>query len=546
MGIALQLDRATREQIVREVLVNPQPKGDKVGAHCPFHQEKTPGGAFFYDLEKDVGSCLSCGNHDDLLAIWNMHHGRQPDDSDGYREFVQTYFRENAPTAKAKKAAKTMGPPPAWQPRPYDLPPERWSQKAGEWVEECCAALLRNDARLEQLYAWGILPETVAALKIGWHEGEKGGSTYRKFTHWGLPYCENEKGNERCVRLPRGFVFPGYRGSGDGRRVISMHVRPDCPEFENDPKYIRITGSGNHLYIFGEPHWKIWVTVETVRDAELLWQELAPLEVGAMAIGGASIRPDAEAHKILAGADLLLNAMDNDNAGKSNSWHFEPWNHGKFAWQTQYPNAVRWLVPSAIGKDVGDLPAAGVSVWDWFSAGLPDHILRRLEIRRDALARDGEAEGGADAGAEAAGEVAEAGAADGGAAGLAQGVAQGDEAVNQTERPVNQSGNAVTQKAQAAPVPPKRWESPRPARGVRYLPLPDAARIGDSAYEDYAQRLAENGSALLLEVQAGRIRKAVWPTNAPRVKGIEEGFNIMLRNDSEVTARIEQALKEAA
>ena len=47
-------------------------------------------------------------------------------------------------------------------------------------------------------------------------------------------------------------------------------------------------------------------------------------------------------------------------------------------------------------------------------------------------------------------------------------------------------------------------------------------------------------------MQAGKIRKAVWPLNAPKVRGIEEGFNIMLRNDSEVTARIEKALKEAA
>ncbi|WBF66648.1 hypothetical protein LN040_13045 [Desulfovibrio subterraneus] len=68
----------------------------------------------------------------------------------------------------------------------------------------------------------------------------------------------------------------------------------------------------------------------------------------------------------------------------------------------------------------------------------------------------------------------------------------------------------------------------------------------DPAYEDYSQRLAESGSALLLEVQAGKIRKAAWPLNPPKVRGIEEGFNIMLRNDSEMTARIKKALKEAA
>jgi hypothetical protein len=537
MGIAASLSRIEREQIARSVLegVEPQLRNGKIAAHCPFHKETTPGGAFFYDPEADVGRCFGCPEWGDLLAICNVRAGRQANDSEGYREFIELYMKGNAPTAKARAAAKKMGPPPAWLPRAYDLPPERWSQKCGEWVEACCAALLRNDARLEELFAWGILPETVAAMKIGWHEGENGGSGYRKFSHWGLPAALNEKGNERCVRLPRGFVFPGYRGGGDARRVISVHVRPDAKEFEKDSKYIRLTGSGNHYYVFGSPRWTAWVIVETVRDAMLLAQELGPLQVGAMAVAGATIAPDTTAHKILSGADIIVNAMDNDPSGRKASWHFEPWNTGKFSWQTQYPNAVRWLVPSAIGKDVGDLPAAGVTVWDWFSAGLPDHILRRLEIRRDALARDGGAVGEAEAGADA-------GAENGGAADQAQGVNQGGEAVNQTAEPVNQSGDGVAQKAQAA----KKWEAPRAARGVKYLPMPEAARVGDPAYEDYSQRLAESGSALLLEVQAGKIRKAVWPLNAPKVRGIEEGFNIMLRNDSEVTARIEKALKEAA
>ncbi|WP_430735534.1 hypothetical protein [Halodesulfovibrio aestuarii] len=407
MGVAMQLHFADRERIARSILVDDKPlQNGKIPANCPFHAEGTPGGAFFYDPAKDIGRCYSCGDWSDLVGIFNAVNGRACDDGDGYREFVSTYLDDSTHFQPKERKALVSTPQPTWEPKAHEMPPERWSRKAQEFVDTCVEALQRNQEQLDRLAGWGITPAVAKAAGIGWFSAsdENGDVAYRTFSHWGLPLQLNANGNERCIRLPKGFVFCGYRSDGKQYRIARMHIRCENAGADNLPRYLQVTGASSQYYIFGKYDAKIWVIVETVRDAILLWQELGHFGVSVMAIGGASNRPDDEAHKLLRNAQLIVNAMDADTAGRKNSWKFDPDAHGQFAWQVEYPHSIRWPVPLAVGKDVGDLPRSGLSVWDWFSAGLPDNVLKHVESLRNKKMREVAVEGAAaqTAGKEAA------------------------------------------------------------------------------------------------------------------------------------------------
>ncbi|WMW64416.1 hypothetical protein [Nitratidesulfovibrio liaohensis] len=150
-------------------------------------------------------------------------------------------------------------------------------------------------------------------------------------------------------------------------------------EPEDDRRYLALKGGEEMYGIWGKPEQcRMWIIVETERDAMFCWQELRRFGIGAMSPGSASKAPDSYAHAILARADVIINALDNDQAGAKKSWSYIP-DDPRFCWDTAYPHAVRWLVPSCIGKDVGDLPRAGVKVWDWLRRGLPVHVLRACE-----------------------------------------------------------------------------------------------------------------------------------------------------------------------
>lgn len=415
MGVAMQLHISDRERIARSILENDKPlkDGKYIFANCPFHEETTKGGAFSYNVENDTSHCFGCPESTDLVGIFNASHGRAYDDGEGFKEFVSTYLDDSVrfePKERKKLAAIEQ---PSWQPPVHEMPSVRWSAKAQEFMDDCVAALQRNPEQLARLAEWGITPEIAAVAPIGYFSaaGERDEVAYRKYTHWGLPMQRNANGNEKCLYFPKGFVFCGYRSDGKGDRISRMHIRCDnvgamlgAMEL---PSYSQVKGGSSLYYIFGRRDARIWVIVETVRDAILIWQELGCFGVSAMAIGGASNRPDVRAHKYLVQAELIVNAMDADEAGRTNSWKFDQQSHGQFAWQVEYPQCIRWPVPKSIGKDVGDLPRSGLSVWDWFSAGLPDNILRRVEnIRKKKLCDNVVADMGNEAGQQVAREAA--------------------------------------------------------------------------------------------------------------------------------------------
>lgn len=370
MGAAANvLDQNQREQIARELLTNPLPNlcNNRVSSNCPFHSERTPGGAWFYDPADDIGHCHSCGSSADLIGIYCTVHGMDVDDPQGFRDFFERYAPGKL-EERGQRQPVLRAPRQAWQPTQRDPSPELWRQKAGQFVTKRAAALLDAPEALAQLERWGITAETASKCSIGWRDEDR----FYKFTVWGLPYEENDKGRERCIHAPRGLVFPCYQ-RGELHRI---KIRVDNPG-ESGLKYKALVGGDTCYGIWGKPeHCRMWIVVETERDAILCWQELRRYGIGAMATGSATIAPDPFAHKLLLRADCIINAMDNDLAGGKSSWGFGQ--ATGFRWDN-YPHAIRWLVPSCIGKDVGDLPAAGVSVWDWLRSGLPHHVRTACE-----------------------------------------------------------------------------------------------------------------------------------------------------------------------
>ncbi|MCK9327402.1 MAG: CHC2 zinc finger domain-containing protein [Bacteroidales bacterium] len=366
MGKALEWLGADGCRAVAESLLTvTEHKGGEIWAHCPWHEESTPGGAFSYSPEKDVATCLSCSQSGDLIAIYCGLHGYPLDSSDGFREFRDLYAKDAAartiPVAGGKKE------PRVWAPKETTVAPPTWHEKAASFVGHSCTRLENNADVQAQLLAWGITMETARLCRMGWNDQDKAvprGS-------WGLPEVINpETGKNKKIWLPQGLVMPMYSGG----KLVKIKIRrpQEMTSWGVKLRYWEVPGGeNNRFHTYGRPQWTVWVVVETERDAALVWQETKGLHVGAMGLGGATKRPTTEAAEILRRADVILVALDNDQAGVENCWKF---------WAAEFPQAIRWPVPPSMGKDVGDaVKDHGLDVVAWVRAGIPGHVLRRLD-----------------------------------------------------------------------------------------------------------------------------------------------------------------------
>lgn len=390
MSLAVELLGAVEcERIARELVdFGSQKSSCGFSIACPWHREESIG-ACWYDPEKDSAVCFGCETRGDLIDIFCAVRGYPipcaGGDTIGIKEFMQQY----APNAQLshKKAVVARRHIESWQPKNSDIVPVDWQAGASEWVEKSHAALLANADLLAGLFKWGIMPDTVKACKIGWQHEDR----FIKFTAWGLPFAANKNGRERCIHLPKGYVFPWFDEKG---KLLGAKVRLAEPKKEirdaqgkiiqnAEPKYKAITGGSGNFAMFGNRQAKIWVVTETERDAMLLWANLKVFGVSAMATGSASKRPDAQAHAALAQADVILNALDNDAAGARASWGFNP---NKFAWNLTYAHCVRTPVPVECGKDVADL-VNNIGVIEWFLASVPPYKLQYcLDLEKKARA----------------------------------------------------------------------------------------------------------------------------------------------------------------
>ncbi|NDY56678.1 hypothetical protein G3N56_07965 [Desulfovibrio sulfodismutans] len=374
MGAAQEwLGAAERADIARGLLTNPEERGGEVWAHCPFHQENTPGGAFSYDPAGDVAHCCSCGETTDLIGVFNAVHGRDAGDADGFRDFKARYAPDAQSVAPRRDPAaprKPQGPPP-WTPKIVEMPNETWRAKATAFVTHAAERLQSSPDVLAQLAAWGITADTAKKCRIGWNQQDK----YPPRSAWGLPKELKPDGTERKIWLPEGLVLPFFVG-GEVVKIKIRRPHPELgPESLRDKKYWEVNpGGAQGLYfVYGRPEWTVWVIIETERDAAMVWQHTHPLHVGVMGTGSATAWPDATAAAILSRAALILLALDSDQAGaKARGW-----------WEDHFPASRRWPAPPSAGKDPGEAIGCGLDIRAWVLAGIPSHVRREMERRRD-------------------------------------------------------------------------------------------------------------------------------------------------------------------
>lgn len=393
MGYALDhMSESDRESIARNIFpaMSTTFTGKLgYGARCPFHVEGTTTEySFYYNPRDDNAYCFSCQAHTDLIGLFNVLHGRDENDPDGFKEFFEKYAPSVLEKGFLPRQPSAPRQPVDWTPKQTQPAPETWVQRGERFVAKRAATLLETQYALDQLARWGITPETAKACRIGWVDERR----FYHYQNWGLEPVLKPDGKPKKMYAPVGLVFPCYSG-GVLRRI---KIRADNPG-EGELRYRAMEGGDASYGIWGRPESPFWIVVETERDAILCWQVLRRYGFGAMATGNASLPPDPHAHGILSRCECVVNALDNDHAGARASWGFST-QMEKFRWNEAYPHAIRWLVPGVVGKDVGDLPGAGIDVWEWLRRGLPSWVVaaclrhaekwdRRTEAQRgDALA----------------------------------------------------------------------------------------------------------------------------------------------------------------
>jgi hypothetical protein len=118
-------------------------------------------------------------------------------------------------------------------------------------------------------------------------------------------------------------------------------------------------------------HWtaenKIYTVVESELDGLLLLHEVSDL-TGIIALGSATMKPDKEVHEALSQADLILIALDSDEAGAKATCRW---------WLKQYKQAKWWPVPKQYGKDPTEAKEMGLNLRCWIEAVLTQPISSR-------------------------------------------------------------------------------------------------------------------------------------------------------------------------
>lgn len=262
----------------------------------------------------------------------------------------------HAPPREATSPAPTA---PAWTPKASELPNAKWRAQAGKLVHWAEERLQANQKALAWLASErGITPETAARFHVGWLPED----LYRDRTAWGLPQEFKPNGKRRMLWLPRGLVLPVLDASGNPARIKFRRSNPG----PNQLKYLCLSSEPRNtapLVIAGTA--AAWIVVESELDGLLLAQEAGDL-VNVLALGSASLRPDAEAHARLEAAPFILVSLDHDDAGSKAAWTW---------WAAHYPpEKVRvWPVPE--GKDPTDAWHAGWDLRAWIEGGLPPACL---------------------------------------------------------------------------------------------------------------------------------------------------------------------------
>jgi DNA primase len=302
--------------------------------------------------------CRQCGRSGDLIEYLRDFRGMS---FGGACAFLGQHHRA---TCKRLRPGTTKNQ--NWMPMTTSPPPERWQDNALTFLEQAERRILSPSARDARtwLNRRGLNVETITQCRLGWNPKD----VYYSREAWGLSK-DAGKGDGSRIWLPAGLVIPCFR---DGT-IQKLSVRRSNPENLDGPpkwggRYVLASGSSGKVpMVLGEEK-KFFVIVESDLDAILIHQEAWTI-VSALSIGSAANKPDEQTSTLLDKADLILVALDADEAGIKSAWDW---------WPKYFPKATRWPVP--IGKDPGEAHQEGVDIKEWILAGLPEKVFRGKKI----------------------------------------------------------------------------------------------------------------------------------------------------------------------
>ena len=360
MGAAKDhLGPESRRGIALQLLTHPVERGREIWAHCPWHQESTPGGAFSYSPESDVAYCHSCQGRGDIIDLFAT--AQDMEQSQAFVEFMREHCpgaldRATGPGARYKRTPQMPeqgSTPTDWSPRDLHRPPQTWREKAGKVMTWGSEQLQQAPDIVEWLRKRGISEATAARFGLGWIPQD----AYRERESWGVPAEHHKDGREKKLWIPRGLVIP-YLRHGELQRLRFRRFQED-----QLPRYYILPGSGRApMWIqctASRPSHEAVVVVEAELDGIMLHEQAGDL-VHVLALGSSSAKPnDPEVLAALDRSVSILLSLDFDQAGqKATAW-----------WQERYSAAEYWPVPQ--GKDPGDAYQAGVDIREWILDGLP-------------------------------------------------------------------------------------------------------------------------------------------------------------------------------
>ena len=296
-------------------------------------------------------ACPSCGGNDRFIIwptqgrYWCRQCKKSGDVIQFYRDFMGVDFHE-----ACEKVGNTTTTAPIRQACPQPVSPSSsWESKGNIFIQTCLRRLLIDPNVLNYVKERGLSLESIQRYSIGWNPV----TMFPKREDWGLAK-RFENGKEKKLWLPSGIIIPTYQEKV--LRKIKIR-RSEWKEGDNFGKYYILPGSMDCISIFGDSSSTIVVLVEAELDAMLVVQEAEAL-CCCIALGGAQKRPDAALQQWLQQKQVIIFALDFDEAGKKEYAY----------WYSTYPNLCAWPVPE--GKSPADAWKLGVNLSEWVSDGI--------------------------------------------------------------------------------------------------------------------------------------------------------------------------------
>ena len=327
-----------------------------VDGHDLKQTAKTHGGEY-------SGPCPWCGGKDRFL-VWPEHKGgrywcrqceKKGDGIQYLRDFHNLSYSEACqkigvqPANMHYSAFPQRQSKPVFTPRETTPPGKTWQDKAKAFLDVAVQNIWTDSSSSKDarsfLHGKGLNDEVIKVAKLGWNPKDM----YLDRDTWGLPSEQNNDGNSKKLWLPASLVIPCFAGE----KIIRLRIRRPAGE----PRYVIVSGGDTRPMTWNLDK-KIIVIVESELDGWLVWQEAGDL-VGVVALGTAQAKPDVPTHKPLKNAEILLVALDTDDAGARAAWRFWPETYGS--------KVKRW--PCIRGKDPSEAWRNGLDIRAWIMAG---------------------------------------------------------------------------------------------------------------------------------------------------------------------------------